>query len=77
MVECQDGNSLLCLMFGIYSFYLCSQFGLQVNIRGMIGVGWVNIMIDGVIQVFCNNVGYGFGGLFVYVDLFLLVGVDV
>lgn len=77
MAERQDGNSLLRAMPGTHSFHSRSQPGLQVNIRGMVGTGRVNTMIDGVTQTFRNNASHGSGGPFAYVDQNLLAGVDV
>ncbi|WP_203423397.1 TonB-dependent receptor [Sinorhizobium sp. BG8] len=73
-----DVNQVLRSMPGTFTREPADQAGINVNIRGLQGMGRVNSMIDGVPQTFRNLSGHG--GTFddmLYVEQNLLVGVDV
>ncbi|MBR0662955.1 TonB-dependent receptor [Roseomonas hellenica] len=70
-----DTNRLLETVPGVAAGGFSSQPGVSVNIRGLEGVGRVNMMVEGVRQNF-RPAGHE-GGSFAYIDPAFLSGIDV
>jgi hemoglobin/transferrin/lactoferrin receptor protein len=70
-----DTNRLLETVPGVSAGGFASQPGVSVNIRGLEGVGRVNMMVEGVRQNF-RPAGHE-GGSFAYIDPNFLGGIDV
>ncbi|MGX9962914.1 TonB-dependent receptor domain-containing protein [Roseomonas sp. F4] len=75
LLEGGDPNRLLETVPGVAVGGFDSQPGVAVNIRGLEGVGRVNMMVEGVRQNF-RPAGHE-GGSFAYVDPNFLSGIDV
>ncbi|NLC35804.1 MAG: TonB-dependent receptor [Alcaligenaceae bacterium] len=63
---------------GVFTRQQSSQPGIEVNLRGLTGIGRVNTMIDGVPQNFRNMGGHGnSGNNMLYVHPELLSGISI